>query len=363
MTIATLLDFGVDMTGANDSTAEIQAAINGCEGVLIWQKGWQRIEGSVEFTAPCRIIGPGTDQWRVAGAAANVITSGVSNTLFRINANNVVIDGLNFPGTSARCVSGGGKAITVGDTPGATGDGTITGTVLSNVGISSHGMGVHFIRASDWLMERRCDIHSYNAVTVENLVHVDKGDSAIANCHFAADPIAGKCLTYKGSGGLRVLGNKFLTCQDSIYITWTNGLSGGPIIQGNSLENMTRRGIFIVGNPSSTMNGLAIQNNWINGAVDSIFVDSSAIVQRAIITGNNILGGPTSIGINLGALMTDFLVAANNIDGNGQTPSYGIFARNGAQGRVAPNYIHGFSTAVINQSAGVVVSAQWGCDA
>jgi hypothetical protein len=205
----------------------------------------------------------------------------------------------------------------------------------------------------------RCDMQSFYTLTIENLANTDKGDSLITNCDLAADSTSGKCIQQKSSGGLRILGNKFLDCQDSVYIPWTNGLSGGPIIQGNSFENMTRRGIFIVGDSESVMNGVTIQDNWINGAVDSIFIDNSAVVKRALISGNNILGGATSIGINIGALTDEFLVSNNLMDGNGASSSYGVFARDGASGHIGPNRMTGFSTNIINQSSGVTSSAQW----
>lgn len=357
-TIATLQDFGVtDFSGATDYTAQVQNAVDNCNGVLLWNAGIVKINGTVTITKPCRILGPGIAQWRSTDGAVRITSSNPTNTKFKIMASNVHLDGLHFSGTSAR-YSSGGKAIVVGDVaaPGAFGDGTITGCSFSRISTASEGVGIHFVRASNWVMDR-CDIQGYDAVIVENTV-ADKGDSAISHCDFAADPIAGKCITQTSSGGLRISNSKFLTCQDSIYIPWTRGLSGGPIITGCSFENMTRRALFVVGNPAIPMHGLTIANNWINGGVDSIFIDDSARVSRALISGNNIVGGSTSIGINLGANMTDFLVNANTMDGNGQPTSYGIFVRSGASGRIGPNYIHGYTTPIYNASASTIVSTQ-----
>jgi len=188
--------------GNVDNTADLQSAINGCGGLLFADVPTVRIDRSINITAPVRIIGPGIDQWRIGGAACNVITTGNAD-LFRIRRSNVHLDGLNFNGTGARFAASGGKAIVVGDVAGPDGDGTITGLTLSRISASSHGTAVHFVRASNFVMER-CDLQSYNSVIVENIINVDKGDSLITGCDFAADATGGKCVIQKSSGGLRI---------------------------------------------------------------------------------------------------------------------------------------------------------------
>lgn len=342
-----LTDFGpVDFTGQSDSHATVQAAVDGCSGLLSWPAGRVRVDSSVNITRPLRIIGPGIDQWRTStsgpeGCAQALFTVDPTIPVLRINHSNVWIDGLTIPGTGARFSQpDGGVGIVIGDVPGQYQDGTITGVRLTNVSVMSHRIGVHWVRGSDWVMDG-CDVQGYHGMVVENLGNVDKGDSLILGCWFAADLVGGKGVYHKSSGGLRVSDSKFLNCQDSLYIEWTAGLSGGPIVTGCSFENMTRRGINVVGNGVARINGMTVCGNWFNGAVDSIFVDSSVPMDRLLVSGNNIVGGPTSILVNVGGGVAGYFIDGNLLDGNGG--GYGIFVRAGAQGAIGTNHCRGLA--------------------
>ncbi|MQB00190.1 MAG: hypothetical protein GEU78_07850 [Actinobacteria bacterium] len=117
---------GVDPTGASDSTAGFQTAVDSGTAVLLVPAGTYLIEGTVNLTSAIRIIGPGIQRIGASPALARIITANDDNDIFTINHDYVVIDGLSFIGTAARTAVSKGSAIVVGSLERTVADGAIT---------------------------------------------------------------------------------------------------------------------------------------------------------------------------------------------------------------------------------------------
>lgn len=234
------------------------------------------------------------------------------------------------------------------------------GCCFRNISVNSHAVGIHFISAANYLVEG-CDLQSFRSIVQESVLSVDKGDSTIISTHFGADTVAGQCLLITSGGGLRVMNNKFLDAQDLILVQWTNGLSGGPIITGNSLENCTRRFISVTGDGTSELQGLIITGNWINGGTAGIYIADNAVVKKLQVTGNTITSSAALDLIYIGSLVDGLDITANYIDGGNFASACGVRIAIGAQnGLIGPNFFTRVSSPTSNSGTNIVSSYEAG---
>lgn len=234
------------------------------------------------------------------------------------------------------------------------------GCAFRNISANSHAVGIHFISAANYLVEG-CDIQAFRSIVNESVLSVDKGDSTIISSHFGADTGSGQCLLITSGGGLRVINNKFLDAQDLILVQWTNGLSGGPIITGNSMENCSRRFISVTGDGTSELNGLTISDNWINGGTAGIYIADNAVVKRLQVTGNTITSSAALDLIYIGALVNGLDITANYIDGGNFAAACGVRIAVGAQnGLIGPNFFTQLSSQTSNSGTNIVSSYEAG---
>lgn len=93
---------GVDDTGATDSTAGVQAAVDSGAAFLLVPPGDFIVDGTVSITSPIHIFGPGGDYRLKGEGLARFRTTGDANDMFEINAHNVQMTGFAIQGTGTR---------------------------------------------------------------------------------------------------------------------------------------------------------------------------------------------------------------------------------------------------------------------
>jgi hypothetical protein len=379
---------------------------------------------NLNVTAPVTIVGAGRDFTSTGIAPTSLFSSTTDKPIIRINADNVELRGVNFPGTGGRFFSNGPPAIAVGDaavtlttaamtvglnvltdlnanftandvgkrvtvmaaasggkslsttiagftdshhvTLGTTAGASVSGAtayygnsprgiVLRDLSAASHGKGLHVVAAAD-MDVFNCALQGFDGVWLENRVASDSGDSKMHECDIAADQAGGKGIFCKSGGGWRIPDNKFLTCQDGIYISWSQGVSGGMIIgPGNSIENISRYGIFATGDGTAVLNGLSIVDNWINGAPQPIAFDDTAgtgFINKVKIDGNHILSSTAAALISIGKSVSGFDIYPNYLDAGGFGGAKAIDIKSGAaNGFVVFTPVHACAIDVANASS------------
>lgn len=206
---------------------------------------------------------------------------------------------------------------------------------FSNVTFSYIPIGVDFVRASFFSLIG-CKLLAYSTagVRVANSFANDSGDSEIIGCTFNC-PYSGGSLPagikQLSSGGLRVIGNKFLGGNFGYLMAYTdsdgaNHATGNLIISGNSIENMFTNGIAFTRISASllTFKNIIVSGNQFAGAgvggtmPFTIASDSNAFLQNMVIQGNTFqLANLAAVyGIALNGV-TGLLIAGNVFRGNG----------------------------------------------
>ena len=99
-------------------------------------------------------------------------------------------------------------------------------------------LGSDFVAASLWKVIG-CDFLAYTVagVQVANTNAPDSGDSVISGCAFNNPFTTGSGVWMKSSGGLKVVGNKFLGGQRGITAN-IEGTTSILLVSANSMENM-----------------------------------------------------------------------------------------------------------------------------
>lgn len=235
----------------------------------------------------------------------------------------------------------------------------ITGVILRDLAISSHAVGIEIVSADQYLIDD-CFLSNTDSIKISNVLGVDSGDSIITNSFIAADGSTGSGIYYVSGGALRIANNKFSTCDKSIEIVWTEGLSGGPLVVANSFENQTTSAIHVSGDSSDArINGLTIVGNWFNGGSSAnILIADTINVTRLHVASNTVLCGSSNRGIIVGALVDGFNIAANLIDGNSVAACVGIEIKSGAaNGFVGSNTFDNLTTQWSNAGTNVTFGA------
>lgn len=323
-----VLDYGAVGDGVTDDTAAMQAAHNTSK-VVYYPPGTYKFTTLTNITAG-GIIGAGQTQ----------------SVLLSINTTSA--DLITFTGPS---VGGPQNALTFCDfmlqgqvptkTAGAgikvapaTSDNIYA--FASNVTTSYVPIGFDFVRASFFKLIG-CNLLAYTVagVRVANANNNDAGDSEIIGCAFscpyngASVPAGVKQLS---SGGLRVIGNKFLGGNYGYWLDYTDSDGAGTntsnlVISGNSIENFYTNAIaFSKASGSLTaFKNIIIADNEIAIALATpsaflIASDSGSWMQNMTISGNvmQLPGTPNSYGIALTGV-TCLSVTGNTFRGNGGT--------------------------------------------
>lgn len=222
-----------------------------------------------------------------------------------------------------------------------------------DITVYNHGVGIEF-RSHNRYKLNHCMILGYDAIWSNNDIAIDSGDSTIVHCHTTANSVAGVGIVHNSGGGLRISDTKLLTSFNAIKSTWVDGISGGFILTGNSIENVTGDCISINGDGGDAqIIGLTMTGNWINGGTGQIKIADNIIVTDLNVVGNNIINGSATNMITIGALVNGFNVSANNMNGNSGTVT-GILVNSGASnGILANNRMYNCTTRVTNNGTAV----------
>lgn len=344
------LDYGVDPTGSNDSTAAMQAAHD--TGKLVYYPA-----GTYKFTTITMesggICGDGPSQTILSctdTTSANAITyTGALGSYDNVPLfTNFEIIGLVPTKTS-------GAAIQFSP---ATGESSYMH--FENVTFVSFPIGIDFVAASLWKIIG-CDFLSYTiaGVQVANENVADSGDSVITGCVFNNPYSTGSGVLQKSSGGLKIIGNKFLGGSRG-YTMYLYGSTSVLIFSGNSVENMYDQCMAFDQYPP---NGALFKNITITGnefSVGDVAIQTGAatFIEEMVISGNVINMGASGSNACIALTgVTDFIIDSNMIKGNGGLGSSAINLTTCTTGKIGVNtYANLPNPITIATSSGVFVT-------
>lgn len=210
-------------------------------------------------------------------------------------------------------------------------------------------IGIDFVAASLWKVQN-CAFLSYTVagIQVANTNSADSGDSVVMGCVFNNPFTTGSGVWQKSSGGLKILGNKFLGGERAYTMALEDSTSV-LVISGNSMENMAGADIAL----TRAVAGKAFVNVVITGNEFSvggvaIATDSNAFLTEVNISANQInmgaVGSNACIALNN---VTDFFVGSNIIKGNGGAGSSGVNITNCTNGKIGINTYANLPTPIV----------------
>jgi hypothetical protein len=353
--------------GTNDTTA-IQAAITAAvaSGAAVYiPRGQYTITTALSVTAAIKIYGDGPYE--------SVITPIPSVSGIAIAINNspkyygpTLEDfGISYP---AQALAGSDGAITA-----TSASFEVNGSYYKNLHINQAFNGIHFIKASWWVVDG-CAINDsgQTAVFIENQNNADSGDGTIVNCSIFNPFVSGTAIgiIWRTGGGLRVENNKINFFQTGIQVQLGSGAATGDIlINNNSIEAYgfpsvgTAINVFRLG-ATGTLHSLLIQGNQIGGFLNGITVPvdaNGAWLENLVINDNELIalstGSPTEIVV---ASTTGFSICGNVIWNNNNTATVAITTGSAAtNGVVGPNVKNGtFAADSILSTASVTLVGQ-----
>lgn len=344
-------DFGAKGDGTTDDTAAMQAAHN--TGKLIYYPAGTYLFSPTLTMSAGGIIGNGPSQ--------TILKSNDTGTSNLIKYTGNFATSLNVPifrdfTLNANIAKTNGAGIQFSPTTGET-----SYIDFRNVTFIYCPIGIDFVAASLWKVIG-CDFLAYSVagIQVANTNTPDSGDSVISGCVFNNPYATGSGIWQKSSGGLKVIGNKFL----GGFRGYTMNLEGSTsvlIIKGNSFENMVSQDIaFSQGVAGKSFINVAITGNEFGVGPLAIATDASGFLSEVVISGNIINMGSTGSNacIALNAV-SDFNISGNLIKGNGGAGSAAIAVNACANGKIVGNtYANLPNPLSITSSPSVVVAQE-----
>lgn len=218
-----------------------------------------------------------------------------------------------------------------------------------NVHFTYCPIGIDFVAASLWKIVA-CNFLAYTVagIQVANTNSPDSGDSVVSSCVFNNPYSTGSGIWQKSSGGLKIIGNKFL----GGYRGYTMNLEGSTsvlVITGNSFENMVAQDIvFSQGTGSTSFVNVVITGNEFSVGGLAIATDSTGFLSEVVIAGNqiNMGAGGSNACISLNAV-TDFYIGGNLIKGNGGAGSSAVNIASCANGKIGINTYANLPTPIV----------------
>ncbi len=212
---------------------------------------------------------------------------------------------------------------------------------------------IDFVKASLWKITG-CNFLAYTVagIKVANTNDPDSGDSAVeGGCIFNTPFTTGSGILQHSSGGLKVLGNKFLGGKHGYEMALNASANTGILIfVGNSVENTDDKGIVLArASGSATFTFVNISHNEIAGMVDAFSTDSNAFLFDVKFNDNFVAlsSGTGNIGCNITAV-DRFSVANNHFRGTGGTPVGVFVAASSSNGKIGINNYSALTTNVNN---------------
>jgi hypothetical protein len=304
-----ILRYGGDFTGTTDNTTAMNTAHSTGE-VIYYPPGTYQFAGPVSIPAGgIRGESRVTTQFSCidASSGTTIDCPGVNAYLFT-----------DFQMGTATKSAGAGFAFP-GD--GASGN-TNTETDFDRVTLFGFPIAVSFVQAAFWSI-RRCFFATYTiaAIQIADTTNIDGGDNIVGpGCVFQANNNSGIGVNWLSSGGLRVMGNKFLGGASAVAVVPTaNGATADIYIHDNSLENLITSGITLNrASGAMTIAGVQIYDNqFLAAGGTNILVDSNAstFLTNLSIRGNTLELAASTNGISI-AWANDVVIAGNQIIGS-----------------------------------------------
>lgn len=329
--------FGAQGDDSTNDIAAFQAAHDALPtegGIIEMPKGIYRLGSDLEITKP--VI------FRGAGRKATWLktTSATSNVLDVACFEPCVFQ--HFSITSSVTRTAGAGIRLQGEDGEAFPDGANRYSLLDNLSIANHYIGVDFVKAYGWTM-RHCYIvdNEEIGVRVDNTSEPDAGDAAIDTCTFdAGSTTPTYAILQLGSSGLRIDNTKVLNHDYGYYLDFAAAEDLSILsITGSSFETQTVAAIYIRRSSGSSLwSHVIVANNQFSQAptffelatsgswCQFLTLSGNTIIlpvaggtafkltggAHGTIEGNTIIGqGGTSVGIDLGAGTTNIQVGIN----------------------------------------------------
>ncbi len=353
-----VLDYGAAGDGVTDDTAAMQAA-HDTGNVVYYPAGTYLFTSNISISSG-GIIGEGMTETILKSndTTSNNLIKYVGN--FAAKSNVPLFSNFKILGNLSKTQ---GAALSINPTTDET-----EYLQFTNVTFEDVPTGIEFQRASLWKITN-CNFLAYTiaGVLVRNLHVADAGDSVIMGCVFNNPFATGEGVLQQSSGGLRIIGCKFLGGNSAYTMSYdtSNGATSNLLIIGNSIEQMDSAGIvFANALGSAAFSNVVIASNQFGVAPRGISVDAGITITEISITGNvfNISASPGTPFAVAANNLNRFLISDNLIRGNGGA-SVGVSLTNCSNGIVGINTYSNLST-VIAQSGStnveIVKSAQTG---
>lgn len=289
--------FGCKGDGSTDDTTAMQAAItfvaaHGAELFVPW--GTFLISTVLTVTAGCRISGSSRVQCVIL-LNTNSMT-GISIT----TAAPVTIDGLQIsPNTGVTGTTG----ISIAPSSPQNTESTLRDLQLINL-----GTGVSATNAGAFTFDN-LDIIDYTVagIVIQNTTAPDQGDSVISNSYIQADPsnTTSPGVQANSSGGLKIVGTKFLSGLYGYAMELLNVVTGDLLITGCSFEGQVGAGISLAQQTGGgTFHSVEITGCQFNLTLQAVSV-LNTFSQPGWLTDLSISGGSAYINANGTAINLD----------------------------------------------------------
>jgi hypothetical protein len=239
--------------------------------------------------------------------------------------------------------------------------GEISSALFDGVTVAYFPIGLDWVRAS-YARVTNCQFYVYSVagIRVDNLNHGDSGDSVIMSSLFNSPNTLGAGILHRASGGLKILGNKFLAGGTGYTLGLTSAVPTSIVlIVGNSIENMTNQCIALARTSgTSSFSHVVIQGNELAVGPIGIQDDGSDFIDGVIIANNTIkLTSGTGYGMNINSL-NQFIIQGNVIQGGGGAPAGITIAAACTNGKVGYNTFNNLASTVVNASSTTVVEKE-----
>jgi trimeric autotransporter adhesin len=337
-TFINVKNYGATGNGSTDDTTAIQNAINANRFRTIYFPAGQYLVSSLTITTGITLLG---DDSYASAIYSTSLTGDVINYTSDTPLN---VSNLTF--TSSTTTRTSGAYITI-NSSGDNGKSRITNCQF----ISSY-IGLNFVTASDWVVTS-CYWSDYSVgIQVQNTVNIDSGDSCVTSCTFSSS-IGGISIAQYSSGGLKIVGNKFLNATYHYLGQFVTGAGSSStsilVIAGNSFEGATSASVALntSSNSFSQVNVTGNQFSLVTSGTKG-FLSNGTSLSNVFIGANEFSMNNGATAINIGG-GSGFTIGPNSI--NGTSSDAGIAIYNSASVHVCPQGWNGVTNRYVSFDA------------
>lgn len=244
---------GVDRSGTTDSTVAL-AAFFSTGGV-----GYIPSGANIRFT-------------RFTMAGGGIVGDGLGNSILT-SVDNSTSDVITYVGNSApilrdfSLVGAASKVAGAGFNLAGPGGTSITGTRIDGIQIKGFPIAMHFTNAYGWMATASHFTGTQICMLVENRAQPDSGDSTVSGCYFGGTLGTTLGIAQYSSGGLKIIGNKFIGGLTGYLLHYGSGPTGQLIIAENSMEDISGHLILLQQQSGfkELFGAVAIHDNFLGG--------------------------------------------------------------------------------------------------